>query len=154
MLRSLFASCRLLPATIPLLFACSGSPGEPPAEPAKGSAEQPAAIPEAAANDDDGANFASPPVSDPAPIAGPKASGDPELDARIKEKHGASCRFARACGDDLLGIDCNAAADGPYYYVRRDDLEIIAKCGGHCMTGTCTDCPPKEWTCSADYYEE
>lgn len=153
MLRSLFAFCRFLPVALPLAFACSGAPGEP-AEPPKSAAEQPASPPKAAEKGDDGANFASPPKSDPAPTIEPKSSGDPALDARIKEKHGQSCSFARACGDDLLGIDCNAAADGPYYYVRRDDLEIIAKCGGHCMTGKCTNCPPKEWTCSADYFEE
>jgi hypothetical protein len=139
----------LLPA---LTLACSGSPGEPPA-PAQGQdgAAEPVKPGPAA---EEGASFASPPESEPAAVPGPKDSGDPELDARIKEKHGPSCRFARACGDDLIGVDCNAAADGPYHYVRRADLEIIASCGGACMAGGCTNCPPKEWTCGPDYYEE
>ena len=81
------------------------------------------------------------------PFCSMRNSGDPALDARIKEKHGQSCRFARACGDDLIGVDCNAAADGPYHYVRRADLEIIASCGGACMGGNCTNCPPEGWTC-------
>ncbi len=59
-----------------------------------------------------------------------------------------------ACGEELIGIDCNAAADGPYYYAKRSDLEIISTCGGACMGGECTNCPPKEWSCSADYFEE
>ncbi len=143
---------RLLPSAMLLTMACSGSSGEPPAQPVKGVSEQPADAP--LSPEEQEANFASPPPSDPAPVAGPSASGDPELDARIKEKHGPSCRFARACGDDLLGIDCNAAADGPYHYVKRADLEIISTCGGACMGGECTNCPPKEWTCSPDYYEE
>ena len=147
---------RLLPTAMIFSLACSGSSSEPPAQPVKGSSEQPADAPAdaPASPEEQEANFASPPHTDPGPIAGPSASGDSELDARIKEKHGQSCRFARACGDEMIGIDCNAAADGPYYYAKRSDLEIISTCGGACMGGDCTNCPPKEWTCSPDYFEE
>jgi hypothetical protein len=94
---------------------------------------------------DGGANFASPPGTDDPQPAKP---GDvpPELAEKIKRQFGEKCRLERTCGD-LLGIDCDAAVDGPYYYVRRDSLEVVSRCGGYCMSGTCTDCPPKAWTC-------
>jgi hypothetical protein len=57
------------------------------------------------------------------------------------------CRLERECGD-LLGVDCDSAVDGPYWYVRKDDLSVVAGCGGLCMKGHCTNCPPKEWTCA------
>ena len=148
MSRARTALLSLLPA-LTLTLACSGGPGEPPAPAQAQDGAEPAKP-----GPEEGASFASPPETEPAVIPGPKDSGDPALDARIKEKHGQSCRFARACGDDLIGVDCNAAADGPYHYVRRADLEIIASCGGACMAGGCTNCPPKEWTCGPDYYEE
>lgn len=69
------------------------------------------------------------------------------MTARIKSKFGAQCRFERACGN-LWGIDCQAAVDGPYYYVKAGSLEEVAGCGGMCMGGRCTNCPPKEWTCA------
>lgn len=50
------------------------------------------------------------------------------------------------CGD-LWGIDCEAAVDGPYDYVKADTLEIVSRCGGYCMGGRCTNCPPREWKC-------
>lgn len=64
------------------------------------------------------------------------------LDAK---KYGLNCRVERICGD-LVGIDCDSAVDGPYYYVDKKTGNIISKCGGYCMVG-CTNCPPKEWTC-------
>lgn len=67
--------------------------------------------------------------------------------ARVKDRFGARCTAMHACGD-LWGIDCDAAVDGPYYYVRAQTLEVVAKCGGYCMGGRCTNCPPKEWTCA------
>ncbi|MEZ4384795.1 MAG: hypothetical protein R3A79_25925 [Nannocystaceae bacterium] len=150
MSRARLALVALLPA-LTLALACGGSPGEPPAPaPTKDGVGEPAKP----ADNEEGASFASPPESEPAPSPGPTDSGDPALDARIKEKHGQSCRFARACGEALIGVDCNAAADGPYYYLRRADLEIVATCGGACMAGDCKACPPKEWTCGPDYYEE
>lgn len=72
-----------------------------------------------------------------------------ELRDRVLQKFGAPCRLERSCGE-LLGVDCNAAADGPYYYVRRDDLSEVAKCGGACMMRQpCTGCPPADWECAA-----
>ncbi|CAN5641242.1 hypothetical protein BH09MYX1_BH09MYX1_59160 [soil metagenome] len=71
----------------------------------------------------------------------------PALAAKIKAKLGASCTFERACGA-LWGIDCQSASDGPYYYVKADTLDEVAACGGRCMGGRCTNCPPKEWTCA------
>jgi hypothetical protein len=56
------------------------------------------------------------------------------------------CRLERECGA-LLGVDCHSAVDGPYWYVRKADLTVVAACGGFCMEGQCTNCPPKEWTC-------
>jgi hypothetical protein len=94
---------------------------------------------------------ASPPVAPPrlaADAAIPDAARelDSVRDARIKKRFGSRCRFERACGA-LWGIDCNAAADGPYYYVVPADLETVSTCGGACMGGHCTNCPPREWTC-------
>jgi len=71
---------------------------------------------------------------------------DPKLAARIKKTFGESCRLERICGD-LLGIDCKAAVDGPYYYVKPGSLEKVSTCGGACMGGRCTNCPPAEWDC-------
>lgn len=71
----------------------------------------------------------------------------PALAAKIKKQFGDHCRFERACGA-LWGIDCDAAVDGPYYYVKAETMEKVASCGGNCMGGRCTNCPPKEWTCA------
>lgn len=75
---------------------------------------------------------------------------DAERDAAIKARFGQECRLERTCGP-LWGVDCDAAADGPYYYVRVKPtaLEVITTCGGACMGGRCTNCPPKNegWTC-------
>jgi len=70
-----------------------------------------------------------------------------ERDKRIHDKFGARCRLERTCGA-LWGIDCDAAVDGPYYYVKAETLEKVSDCGGYCMGGRCTNCPPKEWTCA------
>ena len=56
------------------------------------------------------------------------------------------CRLERRC-QALLGVDCDSAVDGVYLYVREADLEVVATCGGACMSGACTDCPPHAWTC-------
>lgn len=118
--------------------ACSNNAG-PVAAP-------PGVAPRSEPDPDGGANFASPPgTEDPQPPSQP-SDVPPELAAKIKRQFGERCRLERTCGD-LLGIDCDAAVDGPYYYVRRDSLEVISRCGGACMSGTCTDCPPKAWTC-------
>jgi len=71
---------------------------------------------------------------------------DAARDVRIKTRFGQRCRFERACGA-LWGIDCNSAADGPYFYAKPADLETVSTCGGACMGGQCTNCPPRECTC-------
>lgn len=124
-----------------VLAACSNAAG-PSASP---TGPAPATSPRAADDPGDGgANFASPPEPEPqTPQPAPEVS--PELAARIKRQFGDNCRYERSC-NDMIGVDCDAAVDGPYYYVRRDNLEIVSRCGGYCMKG-CTDCPPKAWTC-------
>lgn len=75
---------------------------------------------------------------------------DAERDRAIKAQFGDRCRLERTCGP-LWGIDCEAAVDGPYIYVRprADGWVRITTCGGACMGGRCTNCPPKNegWTC-------
>lgn len=96
-----------------------------------------------------------PPAASAAPsastsAAAPSTSSAPPPDAsrdeRIRQRFGERCRLERACGE-LWGVDCDAAVDGPYYYVKRDTLEVVSKCGGFCMGGRCTNCPPREWKC-------
>lgn len=60
---------------------------------------------------------------------------------------GDICQLDKVC-NNLVGIDCNAAGDGPYFYVKKETGKIISKCGGYCMSGKCKNCPPKEWTCT------
>ena len=62
------------------------------------------------------------------------------------QRFGEACRPERSCGG-MIGVDCNAAVDGPYYYVAQADLKVVSTCGGACRLG-CTDCPPKAWTCA------
>ena len=48
----------------------------------------------------------------------------------------------------MLGLDYNAAVDGPYNYVALPTFKTIAKCGGYCMAKDCSNiCPPDSWTC-------
>ena len=59
------------------------------------------------------------------------------------------CRIDKSCGD-LVGLNCLADIDGPYYYVNRKSGAIVGYCGGYCLGGAkgkCKNCPPKEWTC-------
>jgi hypothetical protein len=76
---------------------------------------------------------------------------DAERDRAIRASFGERCRLERTCGP-IWGIDCEAAVDGPYFYVRPrvDRLERITTCGGACMGGRCTNCPPRNegWTCA------
>lgn len=73
---------------------------------------------------------------------------DPELAKRVLAKFsGPGCQLERTCGP-LIGVDCDAAVDGPYYYVDAATLETIATCGGACMTGRCQHCPPAAWDCT------
>ncbi|HEY1957296.1 MAG TPA: hypothetical protein VGH28_16870 [Polyangiaceae bacterium] len=75
---------------------------------------------------------------------------DAERDAAIRSAYGPRCHLERTCGP-LWGIDCDAAVDGPYLYVRprADHIDQLATCGGACMGGRCTHCPPRDdgWTC-------
>ncbi len=145
------ATLLLLPVCALGLACTAPPPSAAPAEtsPAAEPAPEPAETP--AAGDDAGAGFADPKSVDGAadsatPDAPAKTPADPALETRIKQKFGEACRLERTCGD-LLGVDCKAAVDGPYYYAQRDDLKTIATCGGACMSGRCVDCPPKAWTC-------
>lgn len=83
----------------------------------------------------------------PTPTPTTSVAIDESTAAKIKAKFGSECRFERACGN-LWGIDCHAATDGPYYYAKPGSLEQVSVCGGACMGGRCTNCPPKEWTCA------
>lgn len=75
---------------------------------------------------------------------------DPERDASIKRRFGQMCKLERTCGP-LWGIDCAAAIDGPYSYVRvlPDRIEEIVACGQGCQGEICKKCPPRGegWTC-------
>lgn len=121
-------------------LACRGATSNP-----SPPAPEPAGPAEPAAEDDTGAGFASPPVVEEAPRESPAAQVPVELADKIRSAFGEGCRFERACGE-LVGVDCNAAADGPYYYVRQGSLEVVSTCGGACRGG-CTDCPPRAWDC-------
>lgn len=137
-------------ALVLALVACSAPP--PSAAPARTEAAAPKpADPDrrdAERDDDDkdDGGFADPQLgAEPASQPKPPPIDDPALTARVQERFGERCRPERTCGE-LLGVDCGAAVDGPYYYVQRADLKKISTCGGACMRG-CTDCPPKAWTC-------
>ncbi len=128
--------------------ACSGPPpSAPPAQSGPTPDTPPAEPTPADEPENDAGGFASPELGEPtAEPEVPAAMKDPALIARVKQRFGESCRPERSCGG-LLGVDCNAAVDGPYYYVEHADLKVVATCGGACMRG-CTDCPPKAWTCA------
>ncbi|MGB1275085.1 MAG: hypothetical protein ACPG77_04990 [Nannocystaceae bacterium] len=135
----LLAACTFSAGTVPKeqpeVPAAEATPDEAPATP---SPEQ-----------NDSGTFAKPPGADAPAPANPQPSSNPELDRKVKDKFGQQCRFDREC-EGLVGVDCNSAADGPYYYAERDSLETVATCGGACMAGGCKDtCPPKAWTCPA-----
>ena len=59
---------------------------------------------------------------------------------------GGHCRVERIC-NGLVGVDCNSAIDGPYDYFELGTWKLVANCGGACMGGRCTNCPPKEMAC-------
>jgi len=135
-----------------VMTACSGAP--PSASPTQSNepaAAEPTPTQEAEAEHDDGdddGGFADPKVAEQtAKPEVPAAMKDPALVARVKQQFGERCRPERACGT-MLGVDCDAAVDGPYYYVEQTDLKVVSRCGGACMNGGCTDCPPKAWTCA------
>lgn len=70
---------------------------------------------------------------------------DPQLVERVSREF-SSCRLERTCGQ-LIGVDCQSASDGPYFYIEVNTFKHIASCGGNCMNGPCPDCPPPQWDC-------
>ncbi len=118
---------RVLICSLMFAIACKGESTSSPESP-KAAPESPNQAPESQ-NDP----AAPPPV-------------DSALAAEVQKKFGERCRLERSCGE-LLGIDCGAAVDGPYFYAQKSDLKVISTCGGACMVGRCTNCPPAKWTC-------
>jgi hypothetical protein len=118
------------------LFGCDSTPAPQGPE----AAPLPAPPPAASTAPTTSAGSAAAPASSSPPA-------DASRDARIRQRFGERCRLERACGE-LWGIDCEAAVDGPYYYVKPSTLEIVSRCGGFCMGGRCTNCPPREWKCA------
>ena len=53
--------------------------------------------------------------------------------AEIKAKFGSNCDITSTC-EDMLQVDCGAAADGPAYLLDNA-LKILAPSGGQCMRG-------------------
>lgn len=64
-------------------------------------------------------------------------------EAAIKRKFGDNCKITDSCAD-MVYVDCNAAADGPAYFLDKN-LETIGTSGGFCMSGQCSGAPA-EWT--------
>lgn len=141
--RSMFQRCTL-PSLLGLLglLGLAGCTNPAPAQTPEATA---APTPTPDPSGDEGANFASPPQQAAQEPESPPPPDDPELTARVAEKFGERCKLERVCGE-LAGVDCDSAADGPYYYVRKADLETVSTCGGACRAG-CTNCPPQEWSC-------
>jgi hypothetical protein len=89
------------------------------------------------------------PSAEPASSSSASAVTPPEeaRAAAIRGRFGNSCRLARECAG-MWGIDCDAAVDGPFYYVEAQTLKVVARCGGYCDGARCTECPPRTWTCA------
>ena len=149
------------------LSACSGAPpSAAPAQSGPGIASRPSgsepgeadpapatpATPAPIEQEHDDGGFADPKLGEesapPQPPQPQPGMTDPALIARVKQRFGEVCRPERSCGG-MLGVDCNATVDGPYYYVEQADLKVVSTCGGTCRRG-CTDCPPKAWTCAVN----
>jgi len=138
-------ACSGQPASAPPASAPPAQSGPTPDEPA---AAEPAEPVEPKESEHDDGGFADPKVAEQtAKPEVPAAMKDPALVARVKRQFGDRCRPERTCGT-MLGVDCDAAVDGPYYYVEQTDLKVVSRCGGACMNGGCTDCPPKAWACA------
>lgn len=58
----------------------------------------------------------------------------------ILKRFGSQCKIDSVCGQ-LIGIDCDSAADGSYLYVQRETGVIVSVCGA---VGRC---PQKGWDC-------
>src|SRR3954465_102112 len=69
---------------------------------------------------------------------------------------GHECDAPKFCGD-VVSINCNAEADGPYLYYDNKTSDLLMACGGACMSvdesnpKDCKSCPPKQWQCVSDY---
>ncbi len=84
------------------------------------------------------------------------ASDDPRLpDGTVRTldltRLPGRCVVDATCGG-LVGVDCDSAVDGPYYYVEAFSGRIVEYCGGACMAPSrdspfCRSCPPAGWTC-------
>ena len=67
--------------------------------------------------------------------------------------YGVGCELAGEC-NGIVGVNCHAEVDGPFYYVDGATGKIIGNCGGLCMGGdgvtNCKPdtCPPPQWTCA------
>ncbi len=132
-------------ASTPASTPAASTPGTPTASTTASTASKP--TPD---EPDEPASFADPKTAaEEQPPATPRPPVEPALAARISKRFGERCTLARSCGD-LLGIDCQSAVDGPYYYAQRTDLKTVATCGGACRGRPCPDCPPKAWTCPAE----
>lgn len=92
--------------------------------------------------------FRSPPDESRQPFNS-QTSPTPTSTAVNPLNYGDDCQIDQECGN-LVGIDCNSAADGPYLYVNKNTEIIVEYCGGYCMGNdpeVCQNCPPLEWNC-------
>lgn len=64
--------------------------------------------------------------------------------ASVKAKFGLHCTVTDTC-EDMLHIDCGAAADGPAYLVD-DALNVLAPDGGLCMAASACAGHEAQWT--------
>ena len=60
-----------------------------------------------------------------------------------------NCKLVGTC-IDISVIDCEAATDGPLYYINHKKNALIQCCGGCCDTtkregNQCSECPPRKW---------
>ena len=80
-------------------------------------------------------------------VAGDLPAGNTQIG---RSASGPTCARPTYCGD-IGYVDCQSDRDGPAYYFRRDNGEIISACGGYCMgdphNSCARNCPPPQWTC-------
>ena len=67
---------------------------------------------------------------------------------------GEECKITKECKNNIIGVDCLSAADGPYFYINAKTGEELSVCGGACFSRDIknremceTQCPKKEWEC-------
>ncbi|MDB5873628.1 MAG: putative integron cassette protein [Ramlibacter sp.] len=80
----------------------------------------------------------------------------PAIAARYSFGGAPSCSAPVQCRS-TVSIDCGSATDGPKDYYDNPTGKLLMRCGGACMLPrmpgegadplTCSQCPPKEWTC-------